>query len=174
VPASLAAWLVCGLLIALLAGRLAWIIQVQWAPFFFFPLLCGAAMGAGLLALKLCLPAPTRRSVLIIAVMTGLAFSAAGHCFAYRQYVRNYEQTRQKHPQVALLEQAVGEIKPMGFIEFLSVSARERTIGPWQVHGLLVWLSWLLDAVLVIAAATAVASINPRAAPGDLARRGVP
>ncbi len=149
------------LLLSVLLARLSNLVQPQWSPFLLFPLACGGLLGAGLLLIHRRLW-PSRRWLLALAVAGGVLSSSGQHYFAYRDYLRSHEQKRQKDPQVALFEQALGKIEPTSFGNFLQFSARERNVGPFQLHGAMVWFSWMLDALLTVGAAVAVVYFNTR------------
>lgn len=151
-----------GALLALALSWLAAIVQAHWAPVLLFPIATGAVLGSGLWLLRRGWPDLKRGTVLAAALIGGLVLVCGQHYFAYRQYRVNYEQSSLRNPQAQLLALAFRDRKPMSLGEFLTLSARERDFGPWQLHGWAVWFSWGLEGLLTLAAAAGVAGFRAR------------
>ena len=164
------ALLALAMVLGLMVAGVAVLVQTRWAPVLLFPAAAGGVLGLGLWGLTRLWPPLGRGWVWAACVAGGLALIGGQHYLAYRQYRANYEQSRMKNPQVQLVEQAFRDVKPMNFGEFLRFSARERTIGPWQLHGAAVWLSWGVDGVVTLAVAIGVAQAMARRRPAAAAQ----
>jgi hypothetical protein len=164
------ALLALAILLGLVVSGMAALVQTRWAPVLLFPAAAGGVLGLGLWGLTRLGPPLGRGWVWAASVAGGLALIAGQHYLAYRQYRANYEQSRMKNPQVQLVEQAFREVKPMSFGEFLRFSARERSVGPWRLHGAAVWFSWGLDGVVTLAVAMGVAQAMARRRPAAAAQ----
>lgn len=149
-------------------------VESYFALWLVFPAVVGAALGAGLASLahfcrladlKL-LAAGTLAAVLLCVAMQ--------HWVAYRQVV---EQFRQR--EAALLAKAplagalalAGEQPPTSVWQFLrdDAAAGRVLIGGWRAQGAACWLSWGLDAMLVLAAALAMVMLWCPRSPGPTA-----
>jgi hypothetical protein len=147
-----------------LAVAIAWA-SLQVEPYFalwlVFPALAGTALGAVLASLAhLCrladlklLAAGTLASVLLCVAMQ--------HWIAYRQVVALLRQREAallaKAPMAGALTLA-GEQPPTSVWQFLrdDAAAGRVLFGGWRAQGAACWLSWGLDAMLVLAAALAM------------------
>ena len=127
-------------------AAIAWIAfqiqQEQIAPAVLFPLLVGAALGAGNLACCRYAQVPRSRWPLAAAVVWGLLAVIGQDYIGHRHRLRLYDiEMSHQSPLVATAEQA--ELRP-GFAEYLASIVRARPV----------W--WLLDLLLTSGASLAV------------------
>lgn len=149
------------IVVGIVLARGASLLQSYWSPVVAFPILFGAV--AGLVVVQLaarCWPQLPRAILISAAIAAGITLAVGQHCFDYRHYLNNFQRALVKHPEAEL----VG-LRPRDFAEFLQISARQRTYGPWELHGQAVWLSWILDGLLTVAAGAAVACWRPWGSP---------
>jgi hypothetical protein len=141
-------------IIGLGLARGAVLVQIHWSPILLFPLILGAVCGGAVtLLLRRFWPDTGRATLASCALLAAVVLAVAQHYFSYGQYRNNYEANLERNAQVQMLKQAFGELQPMGFFEFLQFSARARQFGPWELHGGQVWCSWIVDGLLIVAAA---------------------
>lgn len=157
--------LVCWLPPALgLAVAIAWgSLQVEpyFALWLVFPALVGAALGAGLASLAhLCRLADLK--LLITGTLAAVLLCVAmQHWIAYRQVVELFRQREAallaKAPAAGVLALAA-EQPPASVWQFLhdDAAAGRVLFGGWRAQDAACWLSWGLDAMLVLAAALAM------------------
>jgi hypothetical protein len=155
-----------GLLLAILVCPMfgliwAWAAEgAQWyfAPIILFPILLGAVVGITVVGLVRLTQVGHRPTILLAAV---LAAGIAGSGPHYFSYLAAYERAGSSivggaasQADVAVL---VRQMKP-SFVQYLEAQARRgRPLALGYVaKGWAAWLSWALDALLVVAAAVAV------------------
>ncbi|MGD9646011.1 MAG: hypothetical protein AB7U73_09875 [Pirellulales bacterium] len=155
-------------------------VEPYFAPWLIFPTFVGAVLGAGLAWLaRFCKLTDAR---LLIAGTLAAALLTVGtqHWLAYRQLVEKFRQR-----EAALLARAplagagalalAGDRPPASFWQFLRDDAdRGRVlVAGWRAEGAACWLSWGLDAMLVVAAAQLLVLLwRPR--PGQIAAESAP
>jgi hypothetical protein len=142
---------------------LAWFslrIQEHFAPLVLFPLLIGAALGAGLVWWSRAIGWSHRPLLIAGVALAVLSLVVGQHVLSYLQYRRSFEQARLNKPQLALFESMQGQSEMKTFTEFLSLLAQQgrafdtRELGSYRLFGWQVWLSWLMDAVVMAAGAS--------------------
>jgi hypothetical protein len=135
-------------------------IEPYFALWLVFPALVGAALGAGLAWLAHFCKLADRRLLLLGTLSAALLAVATQHWLAYRQVIEQFRQREAallaKAPLVGAGAMALaGEQPPANFWQFLREDAlRGRVlVAGWRAQGSACWLSWGLDAMLVLAAA---------------------
>ena len=160
-----------------LAAVVAWAslrVEPHFALWFVFPALVGAVLGIGFAWLaRFCRLADFK---LLVAgtLIAGMLCVAMQHWFAYRQVL---EQFRQR--EAALLAKAplagalalAGEQPPANVWQFLreDAAAGRVLVGGWRAEGVACWLSWGLDAMLVLVGALAMVLLWRPRLPGPTA-----
>jgi len=159
---------------ALVVAWASLLVEPYFALWLVFPALVGAALGAGLAWLaRFCRLADLK--LLVAGTLTaGMLCVAMQHWFAYRQVL---EQFRQR--EAALLAKAplagalalAGEQPPANVWQFLreDAAAGRVLVGGWRAQGVACWLSWGLDAMLVLVAALAMVFLWRPRLPGPTA-----
>jgi hypothetical protein len=158
-----------GFLLALLAAPIFGVIwaraaataQGYFAPLVLFPLLLGALAGLTIVGFVRMAQIGHRPTILLAAALTAAVAGAGEHYFSYLSYLSVYSQPRPAPGTSSMagqdLSALVQKMAP-GFGEYLQAQARHgRPL--WAGHaaqGWAVWLSWAIDAGLVVAAAVAV------------------
>jgi len=156
-------WL--GLVLATVGGAAtgvvwAWtgeVVQSYVAPLILFPILLGVCTGLCIVGLTRLFQIGNRPTILLAAV---LASAVAGLGQHYFEYLSEYSPFRPtiggKSPAEQNLSPLVNELKP-GFGEFLQDHAKRGRplVGEYRVHDWAAWLSWAIDAMLVVAGAAA-------------------
>lgn len=158
---------------------------VAWAslraePYFalwlVFPAIVGAALGAGLAWLAHLCKLADVRLLLMGTLIAAPVTVGAQHWFAYRQVRELYRER-----EAALLAKAplagagalalAGEEPPENVWQFLrqDAAAGRVLVGGWRAQGVACWLSWGLDAMLVLAAALAMVVLWRPRLPGPTA-----
>lgn len=143
---------------------LAWAavtVQAYFAPWLVFPLLLGAVLGAtGVGLMRLCQVG--HRGTLLLGTLTAALVTVGGqHYIGYRtardvaqQEAETFRLARQFKPE---LLKGSAPMPAEGFVQFMRwEAARGRPIGSYTAQGLLAWGTWVLDGLLVLAAAVAV------------------
>jgi len=161
----LALWLPVCLTAGLLVGWAAMTVQTDlgFAPLLLFPLLVGLVLGAAVVRLMWALEVGNRPTILLgIVLASGMAVSSE-HYIGYRTARREIRQHDQKMQvaKAAFSDQLEGRIPviPDSPIEFLSLqAARGRPLlGQYVARGVVAWLSWAADGLLMLAAAVVLA-----------------
>jgi hypothetical protein len=123
-------------------GRLAvWVQEAGFAPVVLFPVLAGCAIGAGVYLIarqgKVC----SLRTSIGASLIAAFSFLVFEHLFFYLDYRSGFNAKLASNPSAAMFG---GEIKPIGFLEFVLLEAKKDL-------GLLPgWLRWIIDAALTI------------------------
>ena len=149
-PAALAFWLPACLAAALLVAKAAVVAESYFAPLIFFPLLIGLVLGTTLVGVMRLAQLAHRPTVLAGAVLAGVLTILGQHYLSYRADLQRRQEKFDQHPGASL---AFADQLPESFGGFLRrrAAAGRALFG----QGLTVWLSWGLDAVLVLVAALA-------------------
>ena len=154
-------WLPACLISAALAAKAAVVAQSYFAPLGFFPLLVGVALGAILVAFMRLAQVAHRPTVLAGTVLAALLAAAGQHYLCYRTALTHIQQKLDEHPEARLaFADALDDRVPDDFADYLrsQAAAGRDHFG----RGLTVWLSWALDAVLLLAATLAVVVTSMR------------
>jgi hypothetical protein len=150
---------------ALGAGA-AWaavVAQEKFAPLVIFPLVVGVGLGAMVVAL-IRLSHAAHRPTVLLATVLAVALAVVGqHYLAYRAHRQRFEQDtarlqriRAEYPQLPSRRQPTS---PPSFLTFLSAQAqrgRDMQLGGLVARGWAAWVSWAVDALLVLLAALAL------------------
>lgn len=146
---------VSGLLLAW-AGHVA---QTYFAPLILFPVLLGISAGIAIVAFVRFAQIGNRPTIILAAVLAAAVAAAGQHYF---NYLATYHWRR---PAVDAglpvgqedLSAILREMVP-SFGDFMLLNANQgRPLFPgYMAHGWVAWLSWTIDALLVVAAAAAV------------------
>jgi len=135
-------------------------VEPYFALWLVFPALVGAALGAGVAWLAHFSKLADRRLLLAGTLIAALVTVGGQHWFAYRQVRELYRER-----EAALLAKAplagagalalAGEQPPANCWQFLrdDAAAGRVLVGGWRAQGAACWLSWGLDAMLVLVAA---------------------
>lgn len=159
---ALAVWTPACLVAAAIAAWMADGVQsdLRFAPLVLFPVLVGVGVAGLLVAAMRVAQVAHRPTILAGTVLAALATVAGQHYFAYRAEVRHAEeQIRKLRPEQQLAAADLIDDARLGSPwEYLcKAAAVGRPIGGSLVaQGWLAWLSWGVDALLVLAAALAV------------------
>ena len=157
-------WMLAG---PVLGAAVAWVATVaqshlHFAPLVIFPLLVGVSLGAMLVGLMRISQLGNRPTILLATVLAAGVTVAAQHYIPYwthRQQVEEDARARRDARQT-LPEEARGLI-PEVSVSFVAFMRREATLGRalwpgYRVRGWAVWLTWVVDGLLVFAAAMAM------------------
>jgi hypothetical protein len=147
-------------LVGLVAARLAESAQLElhFTPLVLFPLLIGIGLGAIVVGLVR-LGQVGHRSTIVLVTVLAVAVAVAGQ--HYLQYQASQQQTqwfdtvRRAFPD--LPEDRIPQA-PTGFFDYLQgqAAAGRPIVGNYVARGAVAWLSWVVDALLVLAAALAM------------------
>lgn len=162
-PGRLAAWLGLGLVFAVVLGGVApWIAQYR-APLVVFPLLLGSVLGVCLWQALRLLGVGHRAALLVSTVLLAGVLVAVQHYASYLLIHRTYQRMLAEEPDKALSMRAAfpEEVPPDEFFAFLRHAAqRGRPLfGSIRLEGVWVWLSWMVEALLVAAAAVTIVTL---------------
>lgn len=146
-----AATLLGGLVGGAAAGAQGW-----FAPLILYPLLIGIVLGAVLFILSRTAQTANRATVVVGALLAVGAAVVAEHYVSYRVVVSRQEENRELQLARAAFGKDLG--RPTGFADYLRREAqRGRPLfGKTVARGTGVWLTWGLDALLILVAALAV------------------
>ncbi len=157
---GLAVFLPLCLVLGTLVGGAAAVVQTNFAPLILFPLLTGGFLGAILIGLMRWSDVAHRGIVLAGTVLAAAACTVAAHYVSYSMAQRRPPREDDK---LALARAAFPEAEarlapPRNFFDYLKreaaggrpLTARFTARGPWA------WLSWGIDGLLTLAAATAL------------------
>ena len=151
-------WLPPSLGHALVVAWAALRVEPYFAPWLVFPALVGVLLGAGLAWLARFCRLEDLKLLVAGTLVAALVCVAMQHWLAYRQTIQRHRQR-----EVALLEKAslagagalalAGERPPTNVWDFLRKDAQRGRvlIAGWHATGAACWLSWFLDAILVLA-----------------------
>jgi hypothetical protein len=129
--------------------------QGYLAPWLLFPLLIGAGVGVTMVGLVRMMQVGHRPTVLLAVLTAALLAAGLQHYVAYVEWRR----TEAVDPVSGKdLSQVVDQLRP-GFVEYLQAQARHgRPLAfGYVAYNSAVWLTWAVDALLVVFAAVAVA-----------------
>jgi len=153
---GLAIWLPCVLILGTLAARGAADAQFYFAPLVIFPLLAGVVLG-GLLIGLMRMGQVGHRPTIILGTVLALVIAIIGeHYFCYLsardaelRQLSPLEKARQSFPDLVAWRL---QTSPAGFLEYMRRQAdRGRPLLlDYNARGWMAWLSWAMDAVLVI------------------------
>lgn len=140
-------WLPGCLIVAGLVAKVAVMALPYAAPLILFPALVGLALGLLLTAIVRLAHLGHRPTVLAGAVVAVVAAVWAQHYLCYRAELARRQQAFATHPEAAL---AFADDSPKTLIDYLRKRAAAGR--PLFGQGATVWLSWGLDAAIVMAA----------------------
>jgi hypothetical protein len=155
-----------GLLLAMLVCPVfgliwAWAAEgAQWyfAPIVLFPILLGVVVGATVVGLVRFTQVGHRPTILLAAVLAALVAGIGPHYFSYSAaYERAGSSSGTGAASQADVAALVRQMKP-SFGEYLDAQARRGRplVQGYVAKGWVAWLSWAVDALLVVAAAVAI------------------
>jgi hypothetical protein len=147
-------WWVVLVLVSIAWTWLAVQVQRLFAPVLLFPLLVGGGVGgiAGLITRQFYVQNPRVNPLLI--VMLGALAVVSLHGFVYLDYRREFQITFNADPRIRIFTENQTPIGPPGFLDYLhgqAVRGRPWIGGTWQGRG--AWITWGIDAALVVASA---------------------
>ncbi len=155
-----AIWLPPALALAVFLGWASLKVEPYFAPWLIFPALVGATLGAGLVWLAHLCKLSGSRWLLIGTLVAAMLTVGTQHALAYRQAIEQFRQREEallaKAPLAGATALALaGDRLPESFWQFLQQQAEHGRVllAGWRATGLACWLSWMLDAMLVVAAA---------------------
>ncbi len=158
---SLAIWLLAAPALGAVVAWMAVIAQSEFnfAPLVIFPLLVGVLLGAMLVGLIRLGQAGNRATAVVSTVAAVLVAVVGGHYFSYLAVGDDAETLR--IAREALPDQLRGRIpKPpadfLGFLRQQAAEGRELHVLDYKATGVFAWLSWVVDGLLVLAAALAL------------------
>lgn len=155
---SVGFWLPPALIHAVAVAYLAAVLERSFAPFLLFPLAVGVALGVGVAALAHWCGVDERRVLVAGTVCVVLVAAVGQHYFAYRHFADEAARRAKALSEYSGLAEQFGQSEPQSFAEFLAAAAdRGRLLpGGYRARGAAAWLSWLCDALLVLAGALGV------------------
>ena len=139
----------------------AWAAEgAQWyfAPIVLFPILLGVVAGATVVGLVRFTQVGHRPTILLAAVLAALVAGIGPHYFSYlAAYERAGSSSGTGAASQADVAALVRQMKP-NFGEYLDAQARRGRplVQGYVAKGWVAWLSWAVDALLVVAAAVAI------------------
>jgi hypothetical protein len=149
-------------LIAPLLG-IAWawvanVAQFYFAPVLLFPILIGVFVGLSIVLIVHFAQIGHRPTILLAVVLAAIVAAAGQHAFAY---LNTYYWTKPSIPAssaaVPNLSSLPSEARPSFGTYMQAQAQRGRPLpGGWTAHGNLAWLTWTIDALLLIAGAVVV------------------
>jgi len=147
---SLAVWLASALAVGVLMGGCAAMAETLFAPLLLFPLLVGAVLGGLLFGLMRLEQVAHRWTVIAGVLLAAATVSVTQH------YVSYLQARRMQPPQARMA--GIDFLPTSSFANYLAREAAvgRRLFGDFQLHGVGVWLSWGLDALLIAGAALAM------------------
>jgi hypothetical protein len=134
------------------------VIQSYVAPLILFPILLGVFAGLSIVGLVRLLQIGNRPTILLAVVLASAVAGLGQHYFEYcAQYSPFHPMLGGKSAAEQNLSPLVEELKP-SFVEFLEAQARRGRplLGEYRAQGWAAWLSWAIDAMLVVAGAVVV------------------
>jgi hypothetical protein len=145
-------------------GLIGWVsvsIERYRAPLLLFPLLMGLVLGATLVGMSRVCQVGNRFTVLLGVVLAALAAVIGQHYVGYRDARRQAQEDAQSYrlARLAFGDVVLGEtpVPPAGFLDFLRWrAARGFHVVGYQARGAVVWVIWVADALLAVAAAVTV------------------
>jgi hypothetical protein len=159
---GLAIWLTGALILGTLAARTAVDAQFYFAPLIIFPLLVGVGLG-GLLIGLMRMGQIGHRPTIIFGTILAVSVAVIGqHYFCY--FSARGTESKQP-PLVDKARQAFPELvaahlhtPPESFMEYMRQQANHGRplLLDYSARGLVAWLSWITDGLLVLAGASAV------------------
>lgn len=151
----------------ILGGATAWmatVAQMYFAPLIIFPLLVGVLLGAMLVGMARLAQVGHRPTILTGAVLAAALAVVGQHYFQYREAAQRAQEdlekireAKQKVPAEWL--QGHGPEVPSDFADFMVRQARrgrDLNFGDYVARGWGAWLTWGIDAVLLLAATVAI------------------
>ncbi|MCX7427428.1 MAG: hypothetical protein NTW96_17580 [Planctomycetia bacterium] len=168
---------------------LAWVstaIGQHYAPLLLFPFATGAVVGACLVGAMRVGQMHRRGIATLAAVLTGLVVVLGQHYFSYLSVCRRIDEEAATYLRARQIfgQDVQGSLptKPAGLLAFLQHEAthgRELATswGNYTARGRLAWLSWAVDAVLVLLGAVVIvrrASRRERPSPTPLGEGSPP
>jgi hypothetical protein len=160
--ARLAIWLPGVLISAAIVARVAVDAQFYFAPLIIFPILVGIGLGGFLIGLMR-IGQVGNRPTIILGTFLAVLISVAGQ--HYLCYLSSQDNEPKQSPLLEKARRAFPELaekqphtQPHSFCEYMH---RQADIGrplllDYTARGVMVWLSWTIDGLLVLAGACAV------------------
>jgi hypothetical protein len=159
---GLAIWLLGALILGTLVARTAVVAQFYFAPLVIFPILVGVGLGVLLMGLMR-IGQVGHRPTIILGTILSVSVAVVGeHYFCYF----SARETELKQPP--LLDKALqafpdlvaahSDTPPESFMEYMCRQANHGRplLLDYTARGWVVWLSWIIDGLLVLAGAWAV------------------
>jgi hypothetical protein len=155
-----AVFLALSLVLGTLIGGAAAVVQTYFAPLLLFPLLVGGFLGAVLIGLMRWSDVAHRPSVLCGALLAALVCTVAAHYVSYTmaQRRRPPEDDKLALARAVFADDAARLAEPRNFFDYLRREAQKGRplTAQFTARGPLAWLSWGVDAVLILSAALAL------------------
>ena len=151
-------WLPVSVLVGLAIGWIATQVGMRFAPLVIFPLIVGVALGACLVGMTRLLQTSHRATVFSAALLSALIAVGSQHYFSYLDANRRMEESQLTQKAQAAFAEIMRDRLPGGPLNYLRRQAalgRPMLFG-WVARGPMVWLSWLVDGLLVFAGAMTV------------------
>jgi hypothetical protein len=148
-----APWLVLSVVTAIGWGWLALRVQVRFAPVVLFPLLVGVGVGWSARLLTGLVRGPATAFGWCGTTCASLTAVAAMHVLAWQAHRREFQDRLHADPHVQMAVAAGSTaLDPPGFLSYLRGQATRgrEWLGGTQ-HGWRAWLTWAVDAALVVA-----------------------
>jgi len=155
-------WLVGCVIHALAVAWIATSVESRTAPFLVFPLAVGVALGVGVVALARWCQIDHRRTLLQGALLAAVMAVIGQHYFSYLHAQEALQVAAARRADALArfpgLAARLTPPEPESFVGFLqSAAERGRALPAGVAIGIGVWLSWLLDGLLVATGAMIVA-----------------
>lgn len=155
-------WLAAGLAFAVAIAWLTVAIEPRFAPFLLLPLLVGATVGLGAVLGVRVVEMGHRPAGLIGVVLMVLVAVIARHWVSYQRWDAQSRKQAEAFAEAQLALAGKVELdypnRPESFVAFLQYQARNGR--PWlggrPAQGVWAWLSWGLDALVMLGGALAV------------------
>jgi hypothetical protein len=120
------------------------------APVGLLSLGVGVVLGLLLVALAVLTSTPSRRTLIVAAVLLAILTAVAEHGWLYQAYRQKWRQNRVEQPAAAFFRPDDAPLSLTGYIQ------RELNYSPGQ------WKFWLLDAGLILCGAAGVVLVRDR------------
>jgi hypothetical protein len=152
--------LALSIVLGTLIGGAAAAVQTYFAPLLLFPLLVGGFLGAVLIGLMRWSDVAHRPTVLVGTVLAAAACTLAAHYVSYTAAQRHRlpQDDKLALARTAFPDDAARLAEPRNFFDYLQrEAARGRVLtAHFTARGPMVWLSWGVDALLIVSAALAL------------------
>lgn len=156
-------WLPVCVALGLLFAWASVALSTRFSPLLVFPLMVGLVLGASLVSLARICQMAHRPTVWTALALSVAAVVVGQHWFSYRQAraAAEHDLVQYQKAQQAFGESVAGRLPaaPSNMGEYLARQANEgrrldTVFGSWTARGPVAWLSWTLDAFLILLPAT--------------------